>query len=534
MDYSNAEAAMKSMIQSTLVIILLSGVLLASEDLSFKALDGKENGTAEILSKRKAEVAEKNGGKLGSHDWWPWALTNIDYDNDGDQDLMVGIHGPRNGVVMRNNLRETGKLTFTDVTKELGVDGEVPAADWNAMIWDFDGDGFLDIAGMFDDTSTPSLLNEGGKKFTKAAFNFHPVSKQILITDLNGDGHPDAHYGRQKHIIFIYDPAAKNFKREIKPGEIPSGIDDAVGKEIELIHADKKGARFFSAYYETAFDLNSDGHKDVVIAGFSGYAGPALGRYLAGDGKGNFSLKNKEWGLPDEGTPILFKDLNGDGATDILINAGKDGGLYVNDGKGNFKLKAGALTDFVKVRSSYQQRPYQADFNNDGKLDLILSNRRGRMAQVYENKGADEFKLVQSLSGWDADPLVIVDMNDDGLVDITIGGPGETITVFENQTKDAGQWAKIYPRMEKPNPYAIDAVVEVFTVGDLGKKDVAPIFAEKAHPDATPVHVGLAQATTFDLRVTFPGKEPRIVELKNVAAGKRLKVSPDGKSEELK
>jgi hypothetical protein len=106
--------------------------------------------------------------------------------------------------------------------------------------------------------------------------------------------------------------------------------------------------------------------------------------------------------------------------------------------------------------------------------------------------------------------------------------------VFENQTKNAGQWAKIYPRMEKPNPYAIDAVVEVFTVGDLGKKDVAPIFAEKAHPDATPVHVGLAQATTFDLRVTFPGKEPRIVELKNVAAGKRLKVTPDGKSEEVK
>jgi hypothetical protein len=524
---------MKTIIEAMLVLMLLSGAL-AAEDVSFKALDGKDNGTAEILAKRKAEVAEKRGGKLGSHDWWPWALTNIDYDNDSDQDLIVGIHGPRNGVVMRNNLRDTGKLTFTDVTKDLGIDGEVPAADWNAMIWDFDGDGFLDVAGMFDDTSTPSLLNEGGKKFTKASFNFHPVSKQIVITDLNGDGHPDAHYGRQQHVTFIYDPPTKSFKRDIKAGEIPSGLDAAVRAEIDQIHADKKGARFFSAYYETKFDLNNDGHKDVVIAGFSGYAGPALGRYLAGDGKGFFSLKNKEWGLPDEGTPIAFQDLNGDGTIDILVAAGKDGGLYLNDGKGNFKLKTGPLTDFVKLRFAYQQRMYQADFNNDGMLDVIISNRRGKKAQVYENKGQGEFKLVQSLAGWDADPLVILDMNDDGLVDITVGGPEDTVTVYENQTKGTGQWAKIYPRMEKPNPYAVDALVEVFSAGDLGKKDAAPIFSEKAHPDATPVHVGLAQAAAFDLRVTFPGKEPRIVELKGVSAGKRLKVTPDGKSEELK
>ena len=85
--------------------------------------------------------------------------------------------------------------------------------------------------------------------------------------------------------------------------------------------------------------------------------------------------------------------------------------------------------------------------------------------------------------------------------------------------------------MSKPNWAAVGATLEVFKAGDLGKAGARAVGVRKASPDATSVHVGLGAATTFDLRVTFPGKEPKIVEYKGLAAGKRWTVTPDGKSE---
>lgn len=88
--------------------------------------------------------------------------------------------------------------------------------------------------------------------------------------------------------------------------------------------------------------------------------------------------------------------------------------------------------------------------------------------------------------------------------------------------------------MDAPNPYAVGAPIEVFKAGELGKEKAKVIYKEEAHADATPVHVGLGVAKTFDLRVTFPNKTPKIVELKAVEAKGHWKVTPDGKIEALK
>jgi hypothetical protein len=77
--------------------------------------------------------------------------------------------------------------------------------------------------------------------------------------------------------------------------------------------------------------------------------------------------------------------------------------------------------------------------------------------------------------------------------------------------------------MAAPNPFAVDALVEVFKAGDLGKGDAQPAFSEKAHPDGTPVHAGLGASGKFDLRVTFPTKGAKPVEAKGLDAGKKSK-----------
>ncbi|PYM17845.1 MAG: hypothetical protein DMD81_07700 [Candidatus Rokuibacteriota bacterium] len=66
----------------------------------------------------------------------------VDYDNDGDQDLFLGVGYGKN-ILLRNMLTETGRPTFVDVSAEAGIaDHAVSIA---ANFFDYDRDGRLDL-----------------------------------------------------------------------------------------------------------------------------------------------------------------------------------------------------------------------------------------------------------------------------------------------------------------------------------------------------------------------------------------------------
>jgi hypothetical protein len=226
-------------------------------------------------------------------------------------------------------------------------------------------------------------------------------------------------------------------------------------------------------------------------------------------------------------------DLTGDGAPDILVAGGPQAGLYVNDGRGKFTVQPGDLTAFLRNRGPYLHKVSPVDLDNDGDVDLVLSNPRLGLEEIYENCGGGQFRRLVRAIGWDADPIAVADFNDDGLLDVAVGGPGDTITIYLNRTSRPGNFCNLYPRMGKPNPFAVGARVEVFQAGELGRPGARPIWSEKAHPDATPIHVGLGAAIRVDLRVTFPGKRATVVERKGIEAKPKLKITPDGKVEEF-
>jgi hypothetical protein len=281
-------------------------------------------------------------------------------------------------------------------------------------------------------------------------------------------------------------------------------------------------------YDPRPIDLNGDGRNDVVVLGSGGYGAVYLGRYLLHGADGKLSDRTKELGLPEAGVPILIGDLSGDGKPEILIAGEKDSGLYINDGTGKFTRADGKLTAFLTRRGPYLLRAYRVDFDHDSLPDLVLSNPRLGLAGVFQNRGQGDFTQVLALSGcWDANPIVIADLDNDGRMDLAIGGANSAtrtkeITLYLNRTKDAGDYVKVEPRMPAPNPFAVGAVVEVFRAGDLLKKSALPILVEKAHPDATPVHAGLAKGETCDLRVTFPSG--RVVTAVGVSANTRVTV----------
>lgn len=499
----------------------------AKSGIRLQVIAGDANGSKEILDKRLAEVTAKQGGKLASHDWWLWGLTGIDYDRDGDPDFIVTIHGPgAHGVFLKNLFKETGKPGFTSVAAELGIDWQLPSAlGRRTFVWDFDGDGWLDFNGL----RSRDFLNQAGKKFVPTAKEaFDSFSPQAII-DLNGDGHPDAFQVsgyRGAGFNGLWNPATKTF--DLKPYSHP--LKDKVPESVRQLWEDEKGAarnRFLRVNFLTDHDLDGDGKPEVIVAGYAGYGGDAFGRYLRQDRDGRLSDATKEFGLPATGTPMLVKDLDGDGHVDVLVAATAESGFFRNDGKGGFRLQAGPLTDLLRARDPYLQRADVADFDNDGLLDLVVSMPRHGPKVIFANLGDGQFEVLHKVQGWDSDPVVVCDLNDDGLLDVAIGGPGNQVTLYLNTTSKPGHVCRLYPRLPAPNVYAVGTRVEVFRAGTLGQPGGRPILVEDAHPDATPIAIGLGTQKSFDLRVTFPGKEA--LELKKVEASDRLRVTPDGK-----
>jgi len=519
-----------------LVAIVLAGLAVpagaeAAERkarVAFRIVSAAESGIGPIMEAWKAAELKRQGGKFRSHGWWPWGLTAFDIDGDGDLDLMPSHHGTPRAMILRSQFRQTEKLTFADATRDFGVDTrDLPMGDALPHVWDFDGDGWLDIAGFSDESKCPCLFNQGGRKLVVAGFNLQPLSYLGEVRDLNGDGYPDVTGQRSgRRYTFLFDPKARTFRREVAAVVPPADLPPEIPALIAELRTNRHN-RFMRVAYLAEHDLNGDGRPDRVVRIFAGYSGTRMGRYLIAGENGTLADRTEAMGLPPEGTPVLVDDVSGDGAVDVLIASAPTGGLYLGDGRGKFALQAGPLTDFLKGPDPYAHKVHAIDLDNDTDPDLVVEKPRYGQLQAFENIGDGVFLNVLKAKKWDAYPTAICDINDDGLVDVVAGGPGkEEITIYLNATAGAGGFCKLYPRMAKPNWAAIGARVEVFRAGHLGRPGARPYQKAKAHIDARPVHIGLGAARAIDLRTVFPGRPA--LELKNVKANNRLTVSPDG------
>jgi len=143
---------------------------------------------------------------------------------------------------------------------------------------------------------------------------------------------------------------------------------------------------------------------------------------------------------------LAAADVDGNGKADVVVidNAGQ-GGVMVLLGDGN-----GNLTPGNPVAAPGLWAVATGDFNNDGSIDLAVTNRNNNSVSILRGNGTGAFTSVQTLtvvSGAGGDPVAISsgELNGDGKPDLVVANEtADNIAVFLTQADGSFQAAQFY------------------------------------------------------------------------------------------
>ena len=188
----------------------------------------------------------------------------------------------------------------------------------------------------------------------------------------------------------------------------------------------------FSARVVALGDFNEDGNLDMAI----GRDPIATGLNIRlGNGTGNFPT-GTSFGTSttiESISDMVTADFNGDGKLDLVIT--KVGGyntapsnavkLLIGDGLGGFS----GLTSFA-VGFGGAQDIEVADFNVDGRPDIAASAPNTNVVHILLNNGAGGFNAAINTTSNGAQKLVSADFNRDCIPDLAVTNGSNTVTVF--------------------------------------------------------------------------------------------------------
>ncbi|MEO8674936.1 MAG: VCBS repeat-containing protein [Casimicrobiaceae bacterium] len=273
---------------------------------------------------------------------------------------------------------------------------------------DFNGDGVVDlVCNTYSSIGTSIsfarlFLGDGNGGFTEdpafAALDIRGYGETILAADFNNDGAVDLFFPYYSHN----DPAEHSYLLINDGTGHFTDVADAAGVALRAVPLSNKveGAQ--------AVDLDGDGWIDFYVGG----------RLFHNNGDLTFTDVTAAVGLPgsfDEG--IKFLDWNNDGNLDLVIHHPAFGlALWEFDGT-NF-TRRDVLPQYLNSNIYGLQ---VADFNGDGREDLIVAGGPNATSYVLLNTGArferDPVTLIDDLS---FGPISVFDYDGDGAIDLVL------------------------------------------------------------------------------------------------------------------
>lgn len=178
-------------------------------------------------------------------------------------------------------------------------------------------------------------------------------------------------------------------------------------------------------------DLDNDGWPDLVLGNRD-----VASKIYHNNGDGTFTDQSEMVGFATTAKvqAVLLADIDNDGWLDIyLANFDSPNALYINQGSGQFKEESqnrGALDDKKAMGSIF------FDYDNDGDQDLYLTHDANQANILYQNDGAGYFTDVSVGAGVNfagqGMGVDAADYNNDGYLDLYITNLYENV-LFLNE-----------------------------------------------------------------------------------------------------
>lgn len=356
----------------------------------------------------------------------------FDYDNDGDQDIYL-VNGssrksasastPPHDFLLQNN----GDGTFIDVTKS----ARLGDTSWSSgcAVGDYNNDGYPDL---YVTNYGPNKLyrNEGDGTFSEVGGLSGVAGPELTppkwsmgasFGDYDNDGHLD---------LYVCNFVQFDYWKEFPPPKAGSpcklkGIPiacppDMYRGEQDLLYRNKGDGTFTDVTRAAGFiredpgrafasafsDFDNDGDLDLYVANDAGpnfyYINNGDGTYT--DGSLTSGASFDEFGNDQGSMGLTVGDFNNDGLIDIFVTNFIDqyNTLYRNQGSHLF-LDRSTQVGLGVIGFGYSGWGTKFfDFDNDGWLDLFIANGH-TMEQLEEHFPTDTFAeadyLLRNIDG---------------------------------------------------------------------------------------------------------------------------------------
>jgi len=242
------------------------------------------------------------------------------------------------------------------------------------------------------------------------------------------------------------------------------------------------------------------------------------------------------------GMGIASHDISGDGRPDVFLTSMGDQILQFSEGDSGYQNAPFAV-------GTYAQRPHVGDdgrpstgwhaefgdIDNDGRADLFIA--KGNVDQMPGNAMEDPNNLLmQQEDGSFIERSVeagiattdrsrgaaLVDLDGDGRLDIVVLNRRAPMEIWQNMTETENNWLAVDLRQTGSNLRAVGSWVDVRTADGAQTQEVT-IGGGHAGGQSRPLHFGLGNAESADLRVTWPDGE--VSDWRTVTSGQVVTIT---------